>query len=169
MPNLFSALPVVILAWVLASTSGLTRIETGATAPRAAAIREIWSSSGSDSTLKQRMPLSRAWQQQQRLCLDQSQLSARLRRRSRTGDDASVSPHQTIVAMTKQWPTKAALSTMSARPWIVTTVITMTERNGATADNRQNAPEARRPLGRPSRGFAVAFLVDFDSHLDKSQ
>ena len=27
MPNLFSALPVAILAWVLASTSGLTRTE----------------------------------------------------------------------------------------------------------------------------------------------
>ena len=33
MPNLFSDLPVEILAWVFASTSGLTRIETGASRP----------------------------------------------------------------------------------------------------------------------------------------
>ena len=32
MPNLFSDLPVAILAWVLASTSGLTRTETCAVA-----------------------------------------------------------------------------------------------------------------------------------------
>ena len=35
MPNLFSALPVEILAWVLASTSGLTRSATGAVRPSA--------------------------------------------------------------------------------------------------------------------------------------
>ena len=38
MPNLFSALPVAILAWVFGSTSGLTRTETLATRPLPAAI-----------------------------------------------------------------------------------------------------------------------------------
>ena len=60
MPNLFSALPVVILAWVRASTSGLTRMATATVAPFDAAISEMRSSSGSDSTLKQRMPVSMA-------------------------------------------------------------------------------------------------------------
>ncbi len=58
MPNLFSALPVVILTWVLGSTSGLTRIETGARRPFAAATSLRRASSGSDSTLKQRIPAS---------------------------------------------------------------------------------------------------------------
>ena len=40
MPNLFSDLPVAILAWVLASTSGLTRTETQAVRPFDAAISE---------------------------------------------------------------------------------------------------------------------------------
>ena len=55
MPNLFSALPVAILAWVLASTSGLTRTETFAVRPLPAAMADSSSSSGSDSTLTQRM------------------------------------------------------------------------------------------------------------------
>ena len=38
MPNLFSDLPVAILAWVLASTSGLTRSETQTVRPFEAAI-----------------------------------------------------------------------------------------------------------------------------------
>ncbi len=58
MPNLFSDFPVVILAWVLASTSGLTRIATAAVLPFATAIAEIAASSGSDSTLKHRIPVS---------------------------------------------------------------------------------------------------------------
>ena len=37
MPNLFSFMPVAILAWVRASTSGLTRIAIGASRPRALA------------------------------------------------------------------------------------------------------------------------------------
>ena len=41
MPNLFSALPVVILWWVLASTSGLTRTATSTVRPLAAAISEM--------------------------------------------------------------------------------------------------------------------------------
>ena len=56
MPNLFSALPVEIFLWVLASTSGLMRSEIGAVLPSAAARADSSSSSGSDSTLKQRMP-----------------------------------------------------------------------------------------------------------------
>ena len=40
MPNLFSALPVAILAWVRASTSGLTRIATGAATPSRCATSE---------------------------------------------------------------------------------------------------------------------------------
>ena len=60
MPNLFSALPVVILAWVRASTSGLTRMAMATVAPFDDAISEMRSSSGSDSTLKQRMPVSMA-------------------------------------------------------------------------------------------------------------
>ena len=38
MPNLFSDLPVAILAWVLASTSGFTRIVMGATSPQSHAL-----------------------------------------------------------------------------------------------------------------------------------
>jgi len=60
MPNLFSALPVVILAWVAASTSGLTRSATGAVTPRALASPEITRSSCSDSTLNCMMPASSA-------------------------------------------------------------------------------------------------------------
>ena len=60
MPNLFSDLPVEIFLWVLASTSGLMRIEIGARVPLEIATSESASSSGSDSTLKQRMPLSSA-------------------------------------------------------------------------------------------------------------
>ncbi len=55
MPNLFSDLPVAILAWVLASTSGLTRTETCAVLPFDTAIADSSSSSGSDSTLTQKM------------------------------------------------------------------------------------------------------------------
>ena len=58
MPNLFSDFPVAILACVLASTSGLTRTETQAVRPFEAAICDSSSSSGSDSTLMQRMPAS---------------------------------------------------------------------------------------------------------------
>ena len=60
MPNLFSDLPVEIFLWVFASTSGLMRIEIGARVPFETATSESASSSGSDSTLKQRMPLSSA-------------------------------------------------------------------------------------------------------------
>ena len=60
MPNLFSDLPVEILAWVRASTSGLTRMAMRAIRPRAEATSESASSSGSDSTLKQRMSSSSA-------------------------------------------------------------------------------------------------------------
>ena len=59
MPNLFSERPVEILRCVLASTSGLIRTETGACRPFATATSESAASSGSDSTLKQRMPRSR--------------------------------------------------------------------------------------------------------------
>ncbi len=59
-PNLFSALPVAILWWVLASTSGLTRKAMRAVAPRAAATSLSALSSGSDSTLKAKMPASSA-------------------------------------------------------------------------------------------------------------
>ena len=38
MPNLFSLLPVVIFAWVLASTLGFTRTATGAFSPISPAI-----------------------------------------------------------------------------------------------------------------------------------
>ena len=55
MPNLFSDLPVEILAWVPASTSGLTRTEMRAVLPASTASRDSSSSSGSDSTLMQRM------------------------------------------------------------------------------------------------------------------
>ena len=51
MPNLFSFLPVAILAWVSASTSGLTRIATGAVRPRSVATALSRRSSGTDSTL----------------------------------------------------------------------------------------------------------------------
>src|SRR5215831_1611569 len=60
MPNLFSAFPVAILACVLGSTSGLTRIEISAVRPLAVAIEERSASSDSDSTLMQRMPCSTA-------------------------------------------------------------------------------------------------------------
>ena len=53
-PNLFSASPVVILAWVCAPTSGLMRKATRAIFPFAAASSLITSSSGTDSTLKQK-------------------------------------------------------------------------------------------------------------------
>ena len=60
MPNLFSDLPVAILAWVRASTSGLTRSAIGAVRPSAVATSESAASSGSDSTLNWRMPWRRA-------------------------------------------------------------------------------------------------------------
>ena len=60
MPNLFSALPVAILWCVLASMSGLTRTEILTARPLAEAIDDSSSSSGSDSTLMQRMPSSTA-------------------------------------------------------------------------------------------------------------
>ena len=53
---MFSALPVEILACVLASTSGLMRKAMRAVRPRPAATSLRASSSGSDSTLKPRMP-----------------------------------------------------------------------------------------------------------------
>src|ERR1700722_3399372 len=60
MPNLFSALPVAILAWVFGSISGLTRTEIATVRPLAAAIAASSSSSPSDSTFTQRMPSSTA-------------------------------------------------------------------------------------------------------------
>ena len=60
MPNLFSALPVAILACVFGSMSGLTRTEMLATRPLPAAIDASSSSSASDSTLTQRIPSSTA-------------------------------------------------------------------------------------------------------------
>ena len=60
MPNLFSDLPVAILAWVRASTSGLTRTEMHVVRPFDAAMVESNSSSGSDSTLMHKMPASTA-------------------------------------------------------------------------------------------------------------
>ncbi len=55
MPNLFSDFPVEILAWVRASTSGLTRTEMGAVRPASCASDDSSASSGSDSMLMQRM------------------------------------------------------------------------------------------------------------------
>ena len=60
MPNLFSDLPVAILAWVPASTSGLTRTEIRAVLPVSTASFDSNSSSGSDSTLMQRMSAASA-------------------------------------------------------------------------------------------------------------
>ena len=60
MPNLFSDLPVAILAWVPASTSGLTRNEIRAVLPASTASFDSNSSSGSDSTLMQRMSAASA-------------------------------------------------------------------------------------------------------------
>ena len=61
MPNLFSALPVAILAWVFASTSGLTRTEiAGGAALRLPRSRTAAPAPASDSTLTQRMPSSSA-------------------------------------------------------------------------------------------------------------
>ena len=51
MPNLLSALPVVILAWVPASTSGLMRSATFIVRPMELAMAEITSSSAALSTL----------------------------------------------------------------------------------------------------------------------
>ena len=58
MPNLFSARPVVILAWVCAPTLGFILNATFATFPLAAASSFITSSSGMLSTLKHDMSLS---------------------------------------------------------------------------------------------------------------
>src|ERR1051326_882080 len=60
MPTWFSALPVEILAWVRGSMSGLTRTDTAIVRPLAAAISASSVSSGSDSTLTQKMPCSTA-------------------------------------------------------------------------------------------------------------
>ena len=60
MPNLLRSVPVVILAWVAASTLGLTRTATGATRFLCDASRSIASSSGSDSTLNWKMPAASA-------------------------------------------------------------------------------------------------------------
>ena len=60
MPNLFSDLPVEILAWVPASTSGLTRTEMRAVLPASTARRDSSSSSYSDSMLMQRMSAASA-------------------------------------------------------------------------------------------------------------
>ncbi len=60
MPNLCSAPPVEILAWVWASMSGLTRTATGAVLPRRTARAFRASNSGRDSTLIWRMPETRA-------------------------------------------------------------------------------------------------------------
>ena len=57
---MFSALPVAILAWVLASMSGLTRSAMSARRPLPVAIAASSASSGSDSTLTHRMPASTA-------------------------------------------------------------------------------------------------------------
>jgi hypothetical protein len=56
MPNLFSYVPVVILACVPASMLGFTRTATGATFPSRPARRSMRSSSGSLSTLKEYTP-----------------------------------------------------------------------------------------------------------------
>jgi hypothetical protein len=56
MPNLFSLLPVAILAWVRASTSGFTRIVTGAVTPREVATSDSARISGSLSRLSCRTP-----------------------------------------------------------------------------------------------------------------
>ena len=58
MPNLFSRRPVVIFAWVAASTSGLTRSAIVASRPEAAASSASATSSGSLSTLNWKMPVS---------------------------------------------------------------------------------------------------------------
>ena len=54
-PNLFSFLPVLVYLWVFGSTSGFTRMSTRPVRPGAARSAEMRSSSGSDSTVKQRM------------------------------------------------------------------------------------------------------------------
>jgi hypothetical protein len=59
-PNLFSALPVAILAWPPAATSGLTRKTIGARRPSSPATWATSFSSGSDSTLISDTPAFRA-------------------------------------------------------------------------------------------------------------
>ena len=56
MPNLLSAVPVVILAWVPASTSGLIRKPTGATWPEADATADSICASSTDSRLNWSSP-----------------------------------------------------------------------------------------------------------------
>ena len=56
MPNLLAFRPVEIYGWVLASTSGLMRSETGAVLPSRCATALILSNSGRLSTLKHLMP-----------------------------------------------------------------------------------------------------------------
>ena len=58
MPNLFSDLPVAIFSWVLASTSGFTRIATGTVAPMLTQSADSARISGSLSMLNWRMPPS---------------------------------------------------------------------------------------------------------------
>jgi hypothetical protein len=60
MPNLFALVPVVIFAWVCASTSGLTRIAIEALTPSLPATWLILASSGSLSTWNEKMPASSA-------------------------------------------------------------------------------------------------------------
>ena len=60
MPNLSRARPVLILAWVPASTSGFTRRATRAVRPEAAAMAESMSSSSALSMLICEMPSERA-------------------------------------------------------------------------------------------------------------
>jgi len=60
MPNLFSFRPVEIYGCVLASISGLTRIEIGASRLSSHATSEMRSSSEIDSTLKHLIPNSNA-------------------------------------------------------------------------------------------------------------
>ena len=60
MPNLFRLFPVEMYLWVFASTSGFTRMATGAFLSSRSAIALMRSSSGSLSTLKQWMPARNA-------------------------------------------------------------------------------------------------------------
>ena len=60
-PNLFSFFPVLMYLWVWGSTSGLTRKAIRPVTPNRRAHSEMRTASGSDSTVKKRMPSFRAY------------------------------------------------------------------------------------------------------------
>ena len=112
-PNLFSLLPVVILAWVLASTSGFTRSATRAVRPMPVAMAEIIAISSALSALIWKMSSAEG------VARSRARSCRRRRRRWRAAGMPAARAMRSSPSLTTSAPRPSAASTRSTDEVVV--------------------------------------------------